>query len=112
MEKLVFYIEKEKFLRTMIEAALKLKNHNVYTIDTIVDNYYLIDDLKPQVIIFDIDTMGAELHNFIKYVKEATLVATGTKNQRELVQGYVHDFIEKPILASKLANRLVSYFPE
>ena len=41
MVKRVFYIEKEKFLRSLMELALRAKKAEVYTVESLNDNFYL-----------------------------------------------------------------------
>lgn len=109
MKKNVFYIEREKFLRSMFEIAFKNKQEEIYTIDTIVDNYYLIDDLSPALIIFDVKSVESELEKVLLLSDKAILIATGDEEDREKVTGRVMDFILKPIVATNLVKNILSY---
>jgi response regulator RpfG family c-di-GMP phosphodiesterase len=104
----VFYIEREKFLRSMFEVAFKNKQEEIYTIETIVDHYYLIDDLKPALIIFDVKSVGTELEKVLSLSDKSTLVATGDSEDKEKVAGRVKDFILKPIPATNLVKNILS----
>ena len=112
MVKRVFYIEKEKFLRTMMELALRAKKAEVYTVETLSDNFYLIDDLKPELIIFDFETCmesGQEvLTKLYSYSDRAKLIMTGTANSENSLPDNVSGFITKPIVVHNLAERILS----
>ena len=107
MKRNVFYIEREKFLRSMFEIAFKNKNEEIYTVDTIVDHYYLIDDLSPAIIIFDVKTVGMELEKVLSYKDKAILVATGDSTDQALVESRVKSFILKPIPATDLVHTIL-----
>lgn len=105
----VFYIEREKFLRSMFEIAFKNKNQEIYTIDTIVDNYYLLEDLTPAIIVFDVKTVGDQLEQVLSYKDKAILVATGDLEDQALVENSVKSFILKPIPATNLVKKILSF---
>lgn len=112
MVKRVFYIEKEKFLRSMFELALRAKKAEVYTVETLEDNFYLIDDLKPEVIIFDLESCqsaGTEaMEKLLSYSKTSHLVQTGIAGSENTMDKRVKSFLEKPIVAHNLAERVLS----
>lgn len=109
MEKEVFYIEKEKMLRSMFEIAFKNKKQGIYTIDSIVSNYYLLDDLKPKIIIFDVKTVGPELDKLLAYSTQAILVATGDKEDQNVLGANFKNFILKPISAHNLVKTILDF---
>jgi len=112
MVKRVFYIEKEKFLRSMFELALRAKKAEVYTVETLEDNFYLIEDLKPEVIIFDLESCqsaGPEaMEKLLSYSKTSHLVQTGVVGSENTVDPRVKSFLAKPIVAHNLAERVLS----
>ena len=112
MVKRVFYIEKEKFLRSLMELALRAKKAEVYTVETLSDNFYLIDDLAPELIIFDFETCveaGPEaLSKLFSYSDRAKLIMTGSPNHQNSLPLKVSGFIPKPIVAHNLAERILS----
>ncbi len=112
MVKRVFYIEKEKFLRSMMELALRAKKAEVYTVETLSENFYLIDDLAPDLIVFDRDTCmqaGPEaLNKLFAYSDRAKLIMTGAPNYENSLPLNVSGFISKPIIAHNLAERILS----
>lgn len=112
MVKRVFYIEKEKFLRSMMELALRAKKAEVYTVETLADNFYLLDDLKPELIIFDLDTAisaGPEaMEKLYSYSNSAKLIMTGAPGSENSMNKSVSGFIPKPIVAHNLAERVLS----
>ncbi len=107
MNKNVFYIEKEKFLRSMFEVAFKQKNVEIYTIDSIKDNFYLLDDLKPRIIIFDLSTVGADLETLLTFKKTAYLIATGSESEKEKMNSEIDYFLAKPIIAHNLVANIL-----
>lgn len=112
MVKRVFYIEKEKFLRSMMELALRAKKAEVYTVETLSENFYLIDDLKPELIVFDLETClaaGPEaLDKLFSYSDRAKLIMTGTPGSENSMHKNVSGFIPKPIVAHNLAEKILS----
>ncbi len=108
MVKKVFYVEKEKFLRSMFEVALRAKKAEIYTVETLHENFYLIDDLKPDLIIFDLGQSAEDLEMLYGYSSSVVLVATGTPEARESLDARVKGFIPKPIVAHNLAERVLS----
>lgn len=108
MVKRVFYIEKEKFLRSMMELALRAKKAEVYTVETLSENFYLLDDLKPELIIFDLDQKPSDLEKLYEYSKQAKLVATGPIGSENTLDKRVSGFLPKPLVAHNLAERVLS----
>ena len=108
MVKRVFYIEKEKFLRSMMELALRAKKAEVYTVETLSDNFYLIDDLKPELILFDLDLPASDLEKLYEYSNKAKLIATGPVGSENSLDKRVSGFIPKPLVAHNLAERVLS----
>ena len=111
MVKKVFYIEKAEFLRSMLEFALKAKGAEIYTIASLKDHQYLLEDLKPDLIIFDIDTCIDELQDVYKYQKQhkVVLVASGPENRCSEYSQTTGGYLTKPIVAKDLANRILSF---
>ena len=112
MVKRVFYIEKEKFLRSMMELALRAKKAEVYTVETLEENFYLIDDLKPSLIIFDFETCQSAspeaLEKLYSYSQNAILLMTGPVGSENSKDYRVQAFLQKPLVAQNLAERLLS----
>lgn len=112
MVKRVFYIEKEKFLRSMMELALRAKKAEVYTVETLESNFYLLDDLKPELIIFDFETCkdsGDEaLEKLYSYAQHAKLIMTGPVGSENSLDKRVSGHLPKPIVAHNLAERVLS----
>jgi DNA-binding response OmpR family regulator len=104
----VLYIEREKFLRSMLEIAFKNKSKEIYTIDTLENNLYLIDDLKPAIILFDVKTVRENLENLFNLNDRFVLIATGDEQDKELVVNRVKRFIIKPIVANKIVENILS----
>ena len=100
----VFYIEKQKFLREMVEQILVDKGEKAYTLETASDCTYLIEDLKPEVLMLDVATIMPEADEFFATYKEKfsqiPIVFTGFPEDRDLLgpyEGLCRGFLEKPI---------------
>lgn len=112
MVKKVFYIEKEKFLRSMMELALRAKKAEIYTVESLAENFYLLDDLSPDLVIFDMETCksaGDEaFQKLMSYSSKTKLIMTGPKGSEDSMDTHVHGHIAKPIVATNLAERVLS----
>lgn len=106
--KKIFYIEKAQFLRSMMEFALKAKGAEIYTVDTLENNFYLLDDLTPDLIIFDVETVENYLEELIAKKSNAVLVATGNIDQKLKVENRVKLYLVKPIEAKNLATKILN----
>lgn len=111
MGKRVLYIEKEKFLRSMMELALRAKDAEIHTVETLQDHLYLLDALKPQLIIFDLETCSTnpeELEQLLAFSAKAKLIATGSPEFLKNLDKRVSGSLEKPLVAHTLALRVLS----
>lgn len=113
MVKRVFYIEKEKFLRSMMEFALRAKNVEIHTVETLLNNTYLLYDLTPDLVIFDYETLRAtpdELSLLYQYCakEKAKLIITAEDSKLSELDPIISGVLEKPIKASHLAERIIA----
>lgn len=106
--KKVFYIDKVEFLRSMMEFALKAKGAEIYTVATLENNFYLLDDLEPDLILFDVESCKNHLDQLAEYRTKARLVGVGSLEERSLVSSFTDHFLTKPLEAKNIANRLLS----
>lgn len=106
--KTIIYVERGDFLRKTMELALKPKGVLVYTVETMENHFYLLDDLRPDLIVFDVKTVGGHLQNLRAYASQAVLVAVGDPEDRAVVEGMVRLFLEKPLEVKTLAQSLLS----
>jgi DNA-binding response OmpR family regulator len=110
MGKRVLYIEKEKFLRTMMELALRAKGAEIHTVEALRDNIYLLNDLSPQLILFDLETCEKdqkELEELYQYSTKAKLVAV-VKDSSLQLDPRVSGKMDKPLEATRLAEKILS----
>ncbi len=112
----IFYIEKEKFLRTMMENICKNKGIDVYTIDSAEDCLYLIKDLASDLIIIDLETTKGCLSTFLDSLKDdqisASILATGQQSDWEDIgdlKGKFSHFEPKPLVVDGLLERLIHH---
>jgi DNA-binding response OmpR family regulator len=91
----------------MMEFALKAKGAEIYTVATLENNFYLLDDLIPDLILFDVKTIQNDLENLKKYKEKALFVAVGDEEDRIKAKSLTDIFLLKPIEAKNIANRLL-----
>lgn len=108
VQKKVFYIEKGEFLRSMMEFALKAKGAEIFTVDTLENNFYLLDDLTPDLILFDVETCLDYLPKLAEYSAKALLVGVGKEEQKALVTPMVSHYLTKPLEAKNIASRILA----
>ncbi len=107
-KKKIFYIEKVSFLRSMMEFALRAHGAEIYSVDTLDNNFYLLEDLTPDLIIFDLDSIGENLEKIKEYSTRAVLVATGNESQQASVSDQVKMYLIKPLQAKNIAVKILS----
>src|SRR5688572_28046826 len=112
MVKYILYVEKEKFLRSLFEAALRAKKQYIHTVDTLQNNTYLLDDLSPALIILDWETVGtsAELSTVLDFKKShatTKLLVTCSSEQKNEIPFAVDGIITKPIEVNQLAHKII-----
>lgn len=109
MVKNVIYIEKEKFLRSMLELALKSKVESIYTTDTLVDNFYLLEDLSPDMVIVDYSSIDLDLLNELLNKKAFKIVVTVQESQESEAKSLsnVDLVLVKPLLVNGLVQKLL-----
>lgn len=113
MVKSVLYIEKEKFLRTLFEAALRPRQVEIHTIESLQNNLYLLGDLSPALIIIDLETaqltpeLVSEVFNYREVHPETKIIGTGVLENRTNFNFRFDDFFAKPIVVSGLASRIM-----
>lgn len=90
-----------------MEFALKQRGAEIYTVETLENNFYLLDDLVPDLIIFDVKTVGNHLENLRSYGSKAVLVAVGEEVDRSQVEGMVSLFLTKPLEAKSIAQSIL-----
>jgi response regulator RpfG family c-di-GMP phosphodiesterase len=106
MEIQVLYIEKEKFLRQLFELMYKQKGEKIFAVEEISTNRYLVDDLQPKMIIFDLDSVDHESLEFLLGLNNVKLVATGPKERSQEVESRISLYLSKPIEVHGLYEQL------
>lgn len=104
MEKHVLVVDREKFMRSMFESALKDTPIKVVAIESLENHYYLIDDLRPCALFFDILSTMGEFQKIIGYKDKTKLIAMGFPEDFDLIKGIDKDItmkLEKPIPVSQ-----------
>jgi DNA-binding NtrC family response regulator len=74
---LVLWIDQNTFSASLVERVFKKKGLGFYSLSQVHDFSYLVDDLKPAVIVLDGATFEAHSHSFLEqFQKSATMQAT------------------------------------
>lgn len=114
--KLFIFIEREKFLRDMVELCVKGSETDVLTLDSAGESIHFIDDLRPELILVDIQTVLSHMDSFFdgigKLGQECKIVLTGDEGDRELIREYDNKtvgFIKKPLSPTGLIDRLKKF---
>ncbi len=69
MDRPIFYVEKELFLREMMEGYAKEAKIAIYTHDGAEDFTHLIEDLRPKALLLDKQTVDTCLYeSLIKFI--------------------------------------------
>ena len=108
MVKKVIYIEKERFLRSMMEVALKAKKAEIYTFESLKNNFYQIDDIKPDLVIFTLNEDEDDLRRLYTFADCFRLVLSAPLEFQNQLPPKVSGFLAKPILAHTLAERVLA----
>lgn len=61
---LVLWIDQNTFSTSLLEKVFKTQKLEFYTIGSAKDFSYLVDDLRPQVLVLDAATVVSELESF------------------------------------------------
>lgn len=108
-ESIIVYVEKEKFLRSMMEKAVTSAGMRIYTYGD-SDCLHFIEDLKPKVLILDAQTID---DGFVaKISTHIPIILIGTPEALLTVTKATSARMEKPIAPFELVaqiSQLLSY---
>lgn len=113
MVKCVLVVEKEKFLRSLFETALKARKVEIHTVESLQNNIYLLADLSPALVILDLETINStpelisEVISYKKQFPQTLLVATGSEEAKNSFPYPLDGFLSKPIVVTNLASRIL-----
>lgn len=103
--KSVFYLDREDFIKMTVEKVLKRAQIECFTTSECDDADYLIKDLKPDLVLFDLSFCYPEHKSLIETLMKDSEIPFGTlafeKDLGELEQKWLHDskipFLLKPL---------------
>ncbi|MCK5882400.1 MAG: hypothetical protein KAG61_01830 [Bacteriovoracaceae bacterium] len=114
--KSVFFIDKEKFLRTMLELVFKERGLDIYTIESGADCTYLIDDLTPDLIVADLATLSPDIETFFSSFEERNItvpiLALGMESDWDQLEKFQDRFVgleKKPLSPTGIVEKLEAY---
>lgn len=115
--KIVFYIEKEKFLRQMVEESLKLSNVQGHCFESGENLSYFYEDLNPEVLLVDLESLEGHLEQFLGHLAASScaqipVVFIGSENLYSESGSPLEDratLIQRPLSPTALLEIL---FPE
>jgi DNA-binding response OmpR family regulator len=110
--KKVFYVEKEKFLRNMMEQGLPGLGLDCYAVDGLEDFVYLINDLSPGLLILDWETckLLSELDIDTQIPVLLTFCGDSGGSEKKVMNLPISGYLEKPISPLDIA-RFVDTLP-
>lgn len=68
---MIFWIDKNKFATGLLAKAFQQKSTAFYTVDSVNDFSYLVDDLEPSVVVLDGETFAQNPEAFLKQYSES-----------------------------------------
>lgn len=106
---IVVYVEKEKFLRDMMEKAAMNSGFRLYTYGD-QDCVHFIEDLKPCLLVLDIATVNEAFLNLVD--TQIPIAITGTSAELEDFKSAVNQRIEKPLGPFDLIENILKIIAE
>lgn len=94
---LVLWIDRNTFATGLLEKAFKKKSLSFYSLENAKDFAYLVDDLKPQVLVFDEQTLLTDLESFqAQYsqnalMKSLPVILVDSQGKLEFIQNKIGD---------------------
>ncbi|MFZ4712390.1 MAG: hypothetical protein ACOYL6_01645 [Bacteriovoracaceae bacterium] len=115
MLKNIFFISANEFLALTIKEALKKQGVDCYTLTSSKDCFYLLEDLKPQIIFMDAPLYLTESESLFLGMKERKieipLILAGTEDEKaKVMNGAFLGFLIKPLAPFKIKENLEKYF--
>lgn len=71
---LVLWIDQNTFASDLLQKVFKQKNLSFYTLTSVDDFLYLVEDLKPQIIVLDTVTYQSNKEAFTQQYKASTVL--------------------------------------
>lgn len=111
----VFYIEREPFLRLMLEKYARLREIEVYTITGDEAPGYLIADLRPKRLMVDALTfleMSQKARTEVLDASDIPVIWTGFPDDLEVLSaeiGPLEKVLTKPLEASSLTEQILAF---
>lgn len=108
----IFYIDKEKFLRSTLEGLAKnLSDIEVYTLESSDDCFFRIKDFKADLIFVDIESIIDQPEFFETLRSNFKTACVTTGDPSKLLKEYRNDtalHIEKPLDVESIIEKLQS----
>lgn len=111
----VFYIEREPFLRLMLEKYARLREIEVYTVDGEESPGYLISDLRPKRLMVDAQTfleMSPQAQTEVLSTSDIPIIWTGFPDELEALAtqlGSLNNVLIKPLEASSFTDQILAF---
>lgn len=71
---MILWIDKNTFATSLLEKVFKKSGKEFYAIPSVEDFAYLVEDLKPKVIVLDEETYHTHEAKFLKQYKSSTIM--------------------------------------
>jgi len=114
---LVLWIDQNTFATALLEKVFKTQKMEFYTVASAKDFSYLVDDLKPQVLVLDASTAVSELDSFKRQYEASealkTLPVILIEGSDELnFLGHVIGKLERPFDPFQIPEKLQQFLSE
>lgn len=73
---LILWIDENTFATSLLEKVFKSKNLPFYTLPDAKDFLYLVNDLKPDLLVLDASTVKASEETFLKQYENSEVLAS------------------------------------
>lgn len=107
MNELVLYIEKEKFLRQMLETVFKNRGAKIHTEASIAEYFYLLDDLAPKRVVLDLGSVSRDEVQKVIEKNKFQVILTGDSKQLADFSDVNLIKITKPLIVLNIFDQIM-----
>lgn len=108
---LVLWIDQNTFATTLLEKVFKKRDLNFYTIKNATDFVYLVEDLRPSVLVLDVETALADVEKLrTQYqasvaLRELPVIYVGGRVELDFIQD-IRGVITRPFDPFKIPEMI------
>ncbi len=116
MLKQVFWIDSSKFVTDVVSATLREENITCYTHGSADNFHFILEDMRPEVLVVDASTLGENTQVFFKTLESGVesskipVVLLGNEEELQTLskkyKSQIKGIIKKPLAPMALTNEL------